>query len=58
MKNTLEGINSKGGDTEKCIKELENLIEVTQSEHQKEDIYKNKYIVQIVWTSGIQTFLF
>lgn len=29
---TLEGVNSKGGDTEECIKVLENRIEVIQSE--------------------------
>ena len=36
MKNTLEGINSRLGDTEEHISNLENrIMEITQSEQQK-----------------------
>ena len=36
MKNTLEGINSKLGDTEECISNREDrIMEITQSEEQK-----------------------
>ena len=58
MKNTLERVNSREGDTEECIRELENRIEVTQSEQEKEIyILKNEYILGMVWTtSSIQTF--
>ena len=37
MKNTLESRNSRLGDIEKCISNLEDrMIEITKSEHQKE----------------------
>ena len=37
MKNTLEGINSRLGDTEECISDLDDTImEIIQSEQQKE----------------------
>ena len=37
MKNTLEGINSRLGDTEECINDLEGrIMKITQSEKQKE----------------------
>ena len=35
-KNTLEGINSRLGDTEECISD--RVVEITQSEQQKEKI--------------------
>ena len=36
MKNTLEGINSRLGDTEECINDLEGrIMKITQSEKQK-----------------------
>ena len=38
MKNTLEGISSRLGHTEKHISHLEDkIVEITQSEHQKEN---------------------
>ena len=36
MKNALEGINSRLGDIEKHLSDLEdNIIDITQAEHQK-----------------------
>jgi len=44
MKNTLEGINSRLGDTEENISDLEDrIVEITQTEQQKERrIFKNE----------------
>ena len=37
MTNTLKGINSRLGDTEKCISDLvDRIINITKSEQQKE----------------------
>ena len=37
MKNTVEGINSRLGDTEKGISDMEDrIVGITQSEQQKE----------------------
>ena len=37
MKNILEGVNSRLGDTEECTSDLEDrIMEITQSEEQKE----------------------
>ena len=37
MKNTQERINSRLGDTEECLSDLDDrIIEITQSEQQKE----------------------
>ena len=37
MKSTLEGINSRLGDMEECISDLEDrIMEITQSAQQKE----------------------
>ena len=37
MKNTLEGINSKLGDTGECINDLEDrIMDITESEQPKE----------------------
>ena len=42
VKNTLEGINSKLGDTEKCISDLKDRItEITQLKQKKNLINKN-----------------
>ena len=46
MKNTLEGINSRLGDTGECISDLEDrIMETTQSEQQKEKQIKKKKTV-------------
>ena len=38
MKNTLEGINRRLGDTEECLSNLEYIImEITEYEQQKEN---------------------
>ena len=38
MKNTLEGMNSKLGNTEECTSDLEDrIMEITQLEQQKEN---------------------
>ena len=39
MKNTPEGINSRLGDTEECLSDLEDRIEITQTKQPK----KNKF---------------
>ena len=40
MKNTLEGINSRLGDTEEHISNLEDrIVKITLSEQQKENIF-------------------
>ena len=43
MKNTLEGMNSRSGDTEEHISDLEErIMKITQSEQQKEkQVLKN-----------------
>ena len=42
MKNTLEGINSRLEDAEEQIGDLEDrIVEITQSQEQKEKRYKN-----------------
>ena len=51
MKNTLEGINSRLGDTEEHISNLENrIMEITQSEQQKgKQIFKNENSLRDLW---------
>ena len=56
MKNTLDGINSRLDDTEKCISNLEDRIVVfTQTEKQKE-ILKNEDSLRDFWDNIILTF--
>ena len=43
MKNTLEGINSRLGDTKECIRDLEGrIMEITQLEQQREKQIKGE----------------
>ena len=36
MKNTIEGIKNRLGDTEECISDLDRIMEINQFEQQKE----------------------
>ena len=59
MKNTLEGINSRIGDTKEHISDLEDrIMEITQAECQKEkQIFKMRTVYWISrTTSNIPTF--
>ena len=53
MKKPLKGINSRLGDTEKHISDLEDkIMEITQSEEQKgKQIFKNKNSFKDLWNS-------
>ena len=57
IKNTLEGMNSRLSDTEICINPLEDrIMEITQSEQQKENL-KNENNLRDLWeTLSIPTF--
>ena len=53
MKNMLERINSRLGDIEECISDLEDRrMETTQSEQQKEkQIFKNENSLRDFWNN-------
>ena len=40
MKNIIKGINSRPGDTEKCVSDLDIIMENTQFEQQKKKVKK------------------
>ena len=45
MKNIIKGINSRPGDTEKCVSDLDIIMENTQFEQKKKKL-KNKNSVR------------
>ena len=56
MKNTLQGINSRLNDREEWVSDMEDrIVEITQSEKQKEERIKKKKKGQFKGTSGVSS---